>query len=192
MREILLNGNRHLLQFKKCYNILITTRVRVAGSTMIATSISNLVCHACVQDIASKLFFSHINNYHDIPLHPTSAEGVKGLTPYLSVQSTCPWITHFDMVHMMSWFFVHWLHNIPSIIRNHLKGPGRGGSGSQDSNFKQGRIQESGFRFQLKRSHSQVKFQLYRFVGFNFQGYFLGFIFQSGSDSGFKFQLGGI
>ncbi len=35
-------------------------------------------------------------------------------------------------------------------------------------------------------------FQSEKFMGFKFQGYFLGLIFQSSWDSGLKFQMGGI
>ncbi len=86
------------------------------------------------------------------------------------------------------------------------KGPGRGGSGIQDSNFKQ--VRDSGFRFQTGRDsgfrfqfanmlcfrilYMGFKFQPQKFMGFKSQGSFVGFIFQSGWDSGFTFQMGGI
>ncbi len=39
---------------------------------------------------------------------------------------------------------------------------------------------------------SNFKVHFFNFLGFKFQSNFLGFIFQNGPDSGFKFQIGGI
>ena len=38
----------------------------------------------------------------------------------------------------------------------------------------------------------RIQARFFNFLGFKFQSNFLGFIFQWGLDSGFKFQIGGI
>ncbi len=84
------------------------------------------------------------------------------------------------------------------------KGPGRGGVWDSGFKFQTG----TGFRIQISNRagfRSQISFSQYRDLimvdstmkrcmgmGFKFQGSFVGFIFQSGWDSGFKFQMGGI
>ncbi len=105
--------------------------------------------------------------------------------------------------------FDNWLCICPSI------GPWKRGCWDSGFKFQTGmgfRIQISnrvGFRIQISvvevsipisllriedtlLQMTKVSSILKRFMGFTFQGYFLGFKFQSGWDSGFKFQMGGI
>ncbi len=77
--------------------------------------------------------------------------------------------------------------NVPSCSSRALEERGLGfrvqisnRHGIQDSDFKQGGIQDSDFSLPVCCALRA------------FQGSFVGFIFQSGWDSGFKFQMGGI
>ena len=61
--------------------------------------------------------------------------------------------------------------------------------GSRDYGFK---FQtDQGFWIQISK-RARFRIQILNFLGFKFQSNFLGFIFQNGLDSGFKFQIGGI
>ena len=70
----------------------------------------------------------------------------------------------------------------------------------QDSDFKMGDIQDSNFAPYFNASVTGPRegeilrfiFGTWNFLGFKFQSYFLGFKFERGRDSGFKFQIGGI